>query len=340
MAGASPRRFYPVQAEAGRVIRSLVGLRPYRTSGFRVEAEKLDGKLVVHNYGHGGSGITLSWGSSALAVQQAWNPEEKEYAVLGCGVMGLSTARLLQERGAQVTIYTRDVPPHTTSNIAGGQWNPAFVADKRSPQFRTQFSQAMRLSNRAFQDYLGERYGVRWLENYWVSEQEPKSPVFEGGRDVRLFPPEESPFPGQWARQVQTMMVQTPLYLKELLDDVVRFGGRIVVRDFPDRESLMDLDEAILVNCTGLGSRELFRDEQLLPIRGQLTVLLPQPEIDYAYLAGPFYMFPRRDGVLLGGTHERGNWSLEADPATQEWMLAGHARLMKSMRQSLDVSFR
>src|SRR5690349_10810377 len=50
----------PVQVSPEREIRTVVGLRPYRPSGFVVRAEKLDDTLVVHNYGHGGSGITLS----------------------------------------------------------------------------------------------------------------------------------------------------------------------------------------------------------------------------------------------------------------------------------------
>src|SRR4051812_48761001 len=75
-AGASAvpsRRFRlaPVRVEPGRVIREVVGLRPYRKSGFRVEAVPLGDKTLVHNYGHGGGGISLSWGSAALAAELA-----------------------------------------------------------------------------------------------------------------------------------------------------------------------------------------------------------------------------------------------------------------------------
>jgi len=112
------------------VIRSIVGLRPYRPSGFVVRSEKFDDKVVVHNYGHGGGGITLSWGSSALAVRETLGMEQREAAVVGGGVMGLTSARLLQDAGWKVTIYTRDVARHTTSNRAGGQWSPASVYDK------------------------------------------------------------------------------------------------------------------------------------------------------------------------------------------------------------------
>jgi glycine/D-amino acid oxidase-like deaminating enzyme len=58
----------PVLVSPDREIRTVVGLRPYRPSGFVVRAEKLGEKLVIHNYGHGGAGITLSWGTSQLAA--------------------------------------------------------------------------------------------------------------------------------------------------------------------------------------------------------------------------------------------------------------------------------
>src|ERR1700704_1850638 len=62
------RHFAPVKVSRDRIIREVVGLRPYRPEGFRVEAERVGEKLLVHNYGHGGAGITLSWGTASLAV--------------------------------------------------------------------------------------------------------------------------------------------------------------------------------------------------------------------------------------------------------------------------------
>src|SRR5579863_8630772 len=122
-------RLVPVQVAPDRVIRTVVGLRPFRPSGFVVRGEKLDAKTVIHNYGHGGAGITLSWGTAQLAVEEAAKTEARDCAVLGCGVVGLSTARLLQLRGYHPVIYTKDMPPATTSNIAGGLWDPVTVYD-------------------------------------------------------------------------------------------------------------------------------------------------------------------------------------------------------------------
>ena len=117
----------PVNVDESLVIRTVAGLRPYRREGFVVRREQLGDKALVHNYGHGGGGITLSWGSSKRATELGLQGHSGPVAVLGSGVMGLSTARLVQEAGFPVTIYTAALPPETTSNIAGGQFHPFAV---------------------------------------------------------------------------------------------------------------------------------------------------------------------------------------------------------------------
>jgi len=123
------------------------------------------------------------------------------------------------------------------------------------------------------------------------------------------------------------MMIEPPTYLGALLRDLRLAGGTVVVRRFDDPAQVAALPEPVVVNCTGLGTRALFGDDELTPVKGQLTVLLPQPEVDYAALYHDLYMFSRRDGVVLGGTHEEGVWSLDPDLAARQRILDGHARL-------------
>src|ERR1700712_3251590 len=105
----------PVRAHSDRFFDFKVCLRPFRTKGPRLDVEQVGDTLVVHNYGHGGSGWSLSWGSSAIAVGKAMTGSPAEVAVLGCGALGLTSAILAQRAGAQVTIYARDMPPQTRS---------------------------------------------------------------------------------------------------------------------------------------------------------------------------------------------------------------------------------
>ncbi len=109
-------------------------------------------------------------------------------------------------------------------------------------------------------------------------------------------------------------------------------GGRVEVRRFAGRGEMAALPERLLFNCTGLGSRDLFGDEELVPVRGQLAVLLPQPEIHYAFTGDAGYMFPRPDGILLGGTFERGEWYTVPEPTAIERIVESHRQLFAGFR--------
>lgn len=323
----------PVKVAADRVIRTVAGLRPYRRSGFVVRAESLGGKRLVHNYGHGGAGITLSWGSSKLAIRLGLQGHEGPVAVIGAGVMGLTTARLVQEAGFPVTIYTEALPPDTTSNIAGGQISPFghYDAGAVTPEWRAQFEAAMDYSWRRFQIMVGDDYGIRWLPTYqesgnlarWQDRFHP---------EARALTRAEHPFPVENLIRYTTMYVETGRFLRQLTRDVQVAGGRIEVRTFATPAQVQALPERLVFNCTGLGSRALFGDSELHPIRGQMAILLPQPEVRYACAGGAGYMFPRADGILLGGTFERDEWDPTPQPGDIERIVASHREFFGGFR--------
>jgi len=119
-----PLRLAPVRARADRIFDITVCTRPFRAAGPRLDAEQLGDCRVVHNYGHGGSGWSLSWGSSTIAVRKAMASSPRAIAVLGCGVLGLTSAILAQRAGASVTIYARDLIWDARSFRATGSWTP------------------------------------------------------------------------------------------------------------------------------------------------------------------------------------------------------------------------
>ena len=325
----------PVNVAPDRVIRTLAGLRPYRAQGFVVRAEALGDKRLVHNYGHGGSGITLSWGSSKLAIQLGLPGHAGPVAVIGAGVMGLSTARLVQEAGFPVTIYAKALPPDTTSNIAGGQFHPFghYDHDQVTPEWRAQFLAALDYSWRRFQIMVGDDYGIRWLPTYSETSgglERQLLPTFPP--DNRLLTPAEHPFPVAHMTRYDTLYVETGRYLRQMIRDVEIAGGRIAVRDFATPADLAALPERLVFNCTGLGAHALFGDTELRPVRGQLAILLPQPEIRYAFVGEAGYMFPRADGILLGGTFERDQWDATPQPEAIARIIASHQQLFAGLR--------
>ncbi|MBT8080254.1 MAG: FAD-binding oxidoreductase [Gammaproteobacteria bacterium] len=327
-----------VRVSQERVIRTVAGLRPYRSSGFVVAPQKFDDKLVVHNYGHGGGGVTLSWGTSHLAVQHVAHTEHRRCAVIGCGAVGLATARLLQERGCDVTIYAKALHPDTTSNIAGAQWSPASVFDPQvvDERFYTRLGASMRFAYRRFQNLVGAHYGVRWVSNYELYDRPPLRDVvhrrFPGMYpEMRNLSPAQHPFAVEHALHFDTMLIEPPVYLPAIMRDFREAGGKILIRDFRDRDDLLSLDEPLLLNCTGLGARALFSDSELIPVKGQLSVVLPQQEVDYIMIHRGIYMIPRRDGIMLGGTFERNEWDLQPDAAASARIIRDHQRFFSNM---------
>ena len=328
----------PVDVSSDRIIRQVVGLRPYRRNGFRLESEKFGDKLLVHNYGHGGGGGSLSWGCSHLALDELRQAGAApgDAAVLGAGYSGLTSARLLLDAGYRVTIYAADIPPGLTSNVAGAIWSPghSVISDENiTPAFLARFETAADISLRYFQNFLGQPgYGVRFVDAYGLLDRVPASVstsiLFTHGQfALRELPAAENPAGMAWGQHYRVLHIQSTMFLSSLLEDYQRAGGVVVIREFSDQASVMDLDEKVIVNCTGLGSSELFNDENLVPIKGQLVALLPQPEIKYALFFDDGYMIPRDDGIMLGGSHDEGNWSLEAEQPVIDRIMAAHARM-------------
>ncbi len=360
----SPLVLSPVRASWDRVIRTTVGLRPHRPSGFVLRAEQLDAKTVIHNYGHGGSGMSLSWGTGFMAAEIATQQEDRRAAVIGCGVVGLTTARQLQRHGFDVTIYAMAVPPDTTSNMSLAGFTPTsglVETNQRTRAWDAQFRRAVEIAYKQLQLLVGPKYGISWMNGYSLQSAPPASASAQPEsaprppsrpRPPSLLPqefrtasvtlgPGEHPFPTPYVSYRPAIRIEPSIYLDALVEDVLLFGGRIVIRKFDTPRDLMSLEESVIVNCTGLGSYTLFNDLELTPLKGQLTVLVPQPEVDYNTFGGlrrsggfGIHMQPRSDGIILGGTSERGVWSLEPNEEARRRVVEGHIELFNAMRGS------
>jgi len=315
-----------------------------------LRAEPLDAKTLIHNYGHGGAGMSLSWGTGQMAADLALSHSGRRAAVLGCGVVGLTSARQLQRRGFDVTIYAAAVPPDTTSNMSVAAFTPVsglVQFDERTAAWDSQFGQAVRIAYRQLQLLVGPKYGVRWIDNYSPTDEDadgvtnPLLPDEVRTGSVRLQPGEH-PFPTRYAIHQRQLRIEPSIYLEALMQDVVAFGGRIRIRRFDTLADVMSLDEPVIVNCTGLGARALVGDERLLPLKGQLVVLVPQDEVTYstnggwqvpAAEAGSFlHTMPRQDGIVLGGTSEPDVWTLDVNEEERRRVVNAHMRLFAGLR--------
>jgi D-amino-acid oxidase len=352
------RRVLPaVNVAWDRIIRTTIGLRPHRPSGFVLKADKLDGKTLIQNFGHGGSGMSLSWGTAQMATELALPHSERKAAVLGSGVVGLTSARELQRHGFDVTIYAATVPPDTTSNMSLAGWTPTSgLVDNalRTPQWDEQCRQAARIAYRRLQLMAGPKYGISWIKQYQPFEDDPRSrPPGAGNPNPNpllpaelqgprvLLGPGEHPFPSRFCGERDEMRIEPSIYLDALMDDFLNWGGKVVIRKFDTPRDIAALSENVIVNCTGLGSKAIFSDPELMPLKGQLVVLIPQAEITYSTTgigrqlppeSGFVHMMPRSDGIILGGTSIRDNWSLEVEEKDRQRVVELHTEMFNAMR--------
>lgn len=348
----------PVRASWDRIIRTTVGLRPHRPSGFNVSAGDVDGKTVIHDYGHGGAGHSLGWGTGLLVAELALQHADRRAAVLGCGTVGLTAARQLQRRGFDVTIYAKAVPPDTTSNMALAAFTPmsGLIGAEVTPEWETQFKTAVSAAYRQLQLLAGRDYGISWIDSFAATDNigarrpvDPQRPPtnFNGLEMNELMPPGvtetagrvvlgpgEHPFPTQYAVWQRQLRIEPSIYLDALMRDFRVFGGRIVIRTFDTPRDLMSLDENLIVNCTGLGAATLFGDTTMVPVKGQLTVFVPQPEVNYACRT-----MPRSDGIALGTTQERGVATLEPNEEAQKRIVDAVIKFYSGMQPgSVSIS--
>jgi len=290
----APVRLTPFDASWERIIRTTVGLRPHRDPGFVLKPDRLDDKLLVHNYGHGGAGMSIAWGTGLMAAEFATEHQARKAAVIGCGSVGLTCARQLQRRGFDVTIYALAIPPNVTSNMSLAGFTPLsglVSGDRRTPEWDAQFIRAAQIAYRQLQLMAGPYFGVSWVDNYQLTDDAPAAPqapapdarpnLNEGltpGREV--LNPGEHPFPTKYAIRSPEIRIEPSIYLEALVRDFQLFGGKIVLRKFDTPRDLMTLTEPIVMNCTGLGARDLFNDQELVPLKGQLTVMVPQADVN------------------------------------------------------------
>ena len=345
----------PIRADLDRLFDITVCLRPFRAAGPRIETERVGDTLVVHNYGHGGSGWSLSWGSGTLAVRMAMASSPAEVAVIGCGALGLTAAILAQRAGAKVTIYARDVAPDTRSARATGSFTPdsrIALASKVAPGFPAQWEQMARISFHTYRDYLGlPGSPVEFTDRYFLSDTPPdvasgEAPAAPGYLDfatytdrirdltphAALLPPGATPFASRYVRRSSQLMFNIADYAHTLMSDFLIAGGAFERREFHAPSQIAALPQNVVINCPGYGARALWKDESIVPVRGQIAWLMPQPEVDYGVYFGEMGVLSRRDGIVLqmfdgGDMRGYGDDNETVDPAEAQTAVTRVAEL-------------
>lgn len=345
----------PLDTDPGRISRITVCTRPFRAGGPRIEAEAFGDKRLVHNYGHGGSGWSLSWGSGAMARDLALEGGVRPVAVIGCGALGLTAALQILRAGAPTTIYAAERTPFTRSARATGVWSPQSrlsLVGATPPDFPQRWAAMARASWAAHHSFIGLDGGpVSFIDTYNLQDAPGEGSAVgpapsavdvrfahhrgllgDLGPDSRDLSAAEHPFPVPEASVFPQMTFNVAEYARQITEAFLMEGGRIVTRTFHAPSELAGLAEPVIVNCTGYGARALFGDESLVPVRGQIGWLTPQPDVTYGLNYNAVSMVPRHDGIVIqaNGLNERVGYGIEdetPDRAETEQALAMLRRL-------------
>ena len=244
-----------------------------------------------------------------------------DVGVIGSGVAGLSSAIRLLEQGHTVRIWARGQGNATTSSVAAAVWYPY----------------------RAFPEHLVLRWSAETFDELARLLVDPRTGILMR-QGIELF---REPAPDPWWRDAvpdfrhataadlppgfadgylfSAPVVEMPRYLAYLAERVERLGGTIEQRELATLDELIGTAD-IVVNCAGLGARELVGDRSMVPIRGQVVrvaqVGLERFVFDDHGPGGVTYIVPRMSDCILGGTDQEHDERLAPDPATAEAILA------------------
>jgi len=249
--------------------------------------------------------------------------DERDVLVVGAGVSGLTTAVCLAEAGLRVTIHADQLPQQTTSSVAGAIWGPHLV--ERSDRVTRWSREGLAVLTDLADDAAS---GVHMASGVEATRTATGFPHW-GHVLGNLSPADPADLPdgfvAGWRYTAPTASM--PVYLDYLLARLRRAGGQVrTAAAGALAEAARDTAAAAIVNCSGTGARRLVPDPALTPVRGQVVVAA-NPGITEFFI-GPsddtaelIYLFPHGDIILLGGTEERGNWSLDPDPQTAQRIL-------------------
>ncbi len=236
--------------------------------------------------------------------------------VVGGGIIGLTAALRLRERGAQVTVWTSQEPAETVSAVAAAAWYPTRTGfDERVLSWAAATYDQFRREAAAGAPGVFVRE-TRNLERSGATGEPWWAPAARGVRYLPVDPP--------WTREVrfQAPLVEMGEYLPWLRERLLAAGARVV------RRRLDRLDEAlveapVVVNATGLAAGALCGDPDVVPARGQI-VLVANTGIDTSVRdeGDPgTYVHPRSRDIVLGGTWQEGDWNTVPDPVTRDAIL-------------------
>ncbi len=226
-------------------------------------------------------------------------------AIIGAGISGLSVAYLLMNKKHQTEIFAKAFSPNITSDKAAAFWFPYHIRnDKRGMEWcRKSYEYYKRLS------FVSET-GVSMQKLTKVVrkdvEEEKLWIDFMPQNSVRKLKSDELNEKYKEGYEVIVPLIETQIFLPWLQMQLKKHGVQFHEKEIHNFDAVKNDYDAV-VNCSGLGSRELCNDKELMAVRGQVGLLSPKKELNiFLDTEKPLYVVPRKDAIIIGGTYEDG----------------------------------
>ena len=338
----------------------IVGIRPHRLGGVCLKLEdepiasRFGPKFLIHNYGHGGAGITLSLGCASVVadhVQTLMRDMRRSrmrpsVAVIGSGVIGLTVAAELRRRWRRmpIAVYAKELDVRkTTSFMAGGQFGPSGIGQEyETDEEKNVLADYLRRSRRRIIELQNSSrahaYGIAIRNDYTLDH---RNPAYDYHTPLDVIPPYRFgtlPFKNlnTTGREYRTWLINPTILLPRLVAELKRSAVPFRAKHFESKSDFAELRENVIVNCTGYGAKAIMSDDNVIARRGHLVVLRKTLPKQFYFFSGGcwngriMYVFCRQNDIVVGGTWQRGNDSEtigEPDSATFERILS-NARAM------------
>lgn len=262
----------------------------------------------------------------------------KQAQIVGSGIIGLTTAICLLEDDFAVHIITRENPQQTTSTVAGAIWAGYGLPENYRKWALTSLdkfqSQAQNPDSGVlltqYREVFTDQQALPWYcDTLNYCETIPANDLPEGYTSGFIS---------------EVPLIQSPKYIAYLLNRFHELGGTIEYREMQSLSELVN-DNALIINCTGVQAKYVANDDAVHPIWGQV-LRIDAPHIKQSVMDDEHftYVFPREDGVILGGIHVHNRWQREPDATITADIIARCQKLLPELTdiniQAIDVGLR
>lgn len=258
----------------------------------------------------------------------------RRIAVVGQGLMGLTSAAKLLDHGFDITVFSRDSLEQTTSMSAGAYWWP----HKTYPNDKVR-----RWAKLTWDEYARQRSipesGVHFEEHFrFCIDPDESAWILELVDEWQQVDGEEYGFSCADAFRAVLPVIDVPVFMRNLKHRVEKGNAEFVSAEIVSPTDLFP-EFDLVVNCTGLGARDFAGDADVFPIRGQVVRVARPAALQSStrvYRQDDQFtlILPRSTDVILGGTCQYGDWDRTIRPDDSEAILQRCADAVPSIRNA------